>query len=126
MPGRTGGAAIRPGLAVATIAAAGRGNVDGEPIQGSKTENYALIVGSKTIIDSIEQGLHGMRRGETRQIPVQFPSTYQNRTLAGQEAVFHVTVNEIKERVLPELNDELAKEAGNVDTLDELKAKIDV
>jgi trigger factor len=97
---------------------------DGEPIQGSKTENYALVVGSKTIIESIEQGLDGMHRGETRQIPVQFPPTYQNRTLAGQETVFHVTVNEIKERVLPELNDDLAKEAGNVDTLDELKAKI--
>jgi trigger factor len=55
---------------------------------------------------------------------VQFPPDYQNRTLAGQEVVFHVTVNEIKERVLPELNDEFAKEAGNVDTLDELKAKI--
>jgi trigger factor len=97
---------------------------DGQPVQGSKTENYALVVGSKTIIDSVEQGLVGMRRGETRQIPVQFPQSYQNRTLAGQEVVFHVTVNEIKERVLPELNDEFAKEAGNVDTLDELKAKI--
>lgn len=97
---------------------------DGEPIQGSKTENYALVVGSKTIIDSIEQGLDGMRRGETRQIPVHFPETYQNRTLAGQEAVFHVTVNEIKERVLPELNDEFAKEAGNLDTLAELTAKV--
>jgi trigger factor len=97
---------------------------DGQPIQGSRTENYALVVGSKTIVDSVEQGLIGMRRGETRQIPVQFPEHYQNRTLAGQAAVFQVTVNEIKERVLPELNDEFAKEAGNVDTLDELRAKI--
>ena len=97
---------------------------NGQPVQGSRTENYAVVVGSKTIMESIEQGLIGMHRGEARQIPVQFPQSYQNRTLAGQEVVFHVTVNEIKERVLPELSDEFAKEAGNVDTLDELKAKI--
>lgn len=97
---------------------------NGEPVQGSKTENYALVVGSKSVVESLEQGLVGMHRGELRQIPVQFPQTYQNRSLAGQEVIFHVTVNEIKERVLPELNDEFAKEAGNVDALDELKAKI--
>jgi trigger factor len=97
---------------------------DGQVVEGSKTENYALTIGSKSVIENVEQGLLGIHRGELRQIPVQFPESYQNRTLAGQEVVFHVTVNEIKERVLPELNDEFAKEAGNVDTLDELKAKI--
>jgi trigger factor len=97
---------------------------DGQPVQGSKAENYALTVGSKTVVESIERGLVGMRKGEVRQIPVQFPPTYQNQTLAGQEVIFHVTVNEIKERVLPALNDEFAKEAGSVDTLAELKEKI--
>jgi trigger factor len=65
-----------------------------------------------------------MRRGETREIPVHFPPTYQNRALAGQEVTFQVIVNEIKERVLPALNDEFAKEAGGVETLDELKDKL--
>ncbi len=96
---------------------------DGQPVQGSKAENYALVVGSKTVIENVERGLIGMRKGEAREIPVQFPETYQNRSMAGREVIFHVTVNEIKERVLPALNDEFAKEAGGVDTLAELREK---
>lgn len=97
---------------------------DGQPVPGSKTENYALVVGSKAVVESVERGLIGMRKSEARQIPVQFPPTYQNRALAGQEVIFHVTINEIKERVLPTLGDEFAKEAGGVETLDELKDKL--
>jgi trigger factor len=97
---------------------------DGQPVQGTKTENYALVVGSKSVIESVEQGLLGMRKGEVREIPVQFPETYQNRALAGQTVTFRVTVNEIKERVLPALNDEFAKEVGGVDTLAELTEKL--
>jgi trigger factor len=97
---------------------------DGQPVQGSKAENYALVVGSKTVVESVERGLVGMRKGELREIPVQFPETYQNRSMAGQEVTFHVTVNEIKERILPTLNDEFAKEAGGVDTFAELKEKL--
>jgi trigger factor len=96
---------------------------DGQPVQGSKAENYALVVGSKTVVETVEHGLIGMRKGEARDIPVQFPETYQNRSMAGHEVIFHVTVNEIKERVLPALNDEFAKEAGGVDTLTELREK---
>jgi trigger factor len=97
---------------------------DGQPVQGSKSENYALVVGSKTVVESVERGLVGMRKGEVREIPVQFPETYQNRSMAGQEVIFRVTVNEIKERVLPMLNDEFAKEAASVDTLAELTEKL--
>jgi trigger factor len=97
---------------------------DGQPVPGTKTENYALVVGSKSVIESVEQGLVGMRKGEHRDIPVQFPETYQNRALAGHEVIFQVVVNEIKERVLPTLNDEFAKEVGSVDTLAELTAKL--
>ena len=97
---------------------------DGQPVQGSKAENYALVVGAKSVVESVDRGLVGMRKGEVREIPVQFPETYQNRAMAGQEVTFHVTVNEIKERVLPDLNDEFAKEVGGVDTFAELQAKI--
>jgi trigger factor len=96
----------------------------GQPVQGTKAENYALVVGSKSVVESIDHGILGMRKGEAQEIPVQFPETYHNRSIAGQEIVFHVTVNEIKERVLPTLNDDFAKEAGGVDTLDELKEKL--
>jgi trigger factor len=97
---------------------------DGQPVQGSKAENYALVVGSKTVVENIERGLVGMRKGEVREIPVQFPETYQNQSMAGQEVVFRVTVNEIKERVLPPLNDEFAKEVAGVETLAELNEKL--
>jgi trigger factor len=97
---------------------------DGQPVQGTKAENYALVVGSHTVVDSIERGLVGMRKGEKHEIAVQFPDTYHNRSMAGQAVLFHVTVNEIKERVLPPLNDEFAKEAAGVDTLAELKEKL--
>jgi trigger factor len=97
---------------------------DGQPVQGSKAENYALVVGSKTVVENIERGLVGMRKGEAREIPVQFPETYQNQSMAGQEVVFRVTVNEIKERVLPPLNDEFAKEVAGVETLAELNEKL--
>ncbi len=97
---------------------------DGQSVSGSKTENYSLVVGAKTVVEDVERGLLGMRKGETRQIPVHFPPTYENKTLAGHEVLFHVTMNEIKERVLPGLDDEFAKEAGAVDTLDELTAKV--
>jgi trigger factor len=97
---------------------------NGHAVAGTKTENYALVVGSKSVIESVEQGLVGMHKGEVREIPVQFPETYQNRALAGQEVTFHVVVNEIKERVLPTLSDEFAKEVGGVETLAELTAKL--
>ncbi|MBI3326638.1 MAG: trigger factor, partial [Nitrospinae bacterium] len=93
-------------------------------VPGSRTENYGLVVGSKALIEGVENGLLDMRKGETRQIPVQFPETYENKTLAGHEVVFHVTMNEIKERVLPALDDEFAKEAGSVETLAELTEKV--
>lgn len=97
---------------------------EGQPVPGSKAENYAVTVGTKAVVESVDRGLVGMRQGETREIPVQFPETYQNRAMAGQEVMFQVTVNEIKERVLPDLNDEFAKEAGGVETFVELKDKI--
>jgi len=97
---------------------------DGQAVQGSKTENFALVVGSNSVIESVERGLVGMRKEETREIPVQFPETYQNRSMAGQEVIFHVVVNEIKERVLPALNDEFAKEVGGVDSLTALMEKL--
>jgi trigger factor len=97
---------------------------DGQPVSGSKAENYALVVGSKAVVETIDRGLIGMRKGELREIPVQFPETYQNRAMAGHEVIFHVTVNEIKERVLPALTDDFAKEVGSVETLAELQEKL--
>lgn len=97
---------------------------EGQPVRGSKAENYGLVVGGNTVLETVDHGLIGMQKGETRQIPVQFPPTHENQALAGREVTFQVTMNEIKERILPQLTDEFAREAGAVETLEELKSKV--
>jgi trigger factor len=97
---------------------------DGKPIEGAKSAGYALSIGSGSLIPGFEEQLTGMNRGETREIKVTFPADYNNKELAGKEAAFTVALKEIKKKVLPELNDEFAKDIGNNATLAELKEGI--
>jgi trigger factor len=97
---------------------------DGKPIEGAKSAGYALSLGSGSLIPGFEEQVVGMNRGETREIKVTFPADYNNKEIAGKEAAFTVTVKEIKKKVLPELNDEFAKDIGNNATLAELKEGI--
>ena len=97
---------------------------DGKPIEGAKSAGYALSIGSGSLIPGFEEQLTGMNRGETREIRVTFPADYNNKELAGKEASFTVALKEIKKKVLPELNDEFAKDIGNNATLAELKEGI--
>jgi trigger factor len=97
---------------------------DGKPIEGAKSSGYALSLGSGSLIPGFEEQLIGMNRGETRQIKVTFPADYSNKDLAGKDAQFTVALKEIKKKVLPDLNDEFAKDIGNNATLAELKEGI--
>ena len=97
---------------------------DGKPIEGAKSSGYALSLGSGSLIPGFEEQLIGMNRGETREIRVTFPADYNNKDLAGKDAQFTVALKEIKKKVLPELNDEFAKDIGNNATLAELKEGI--
>lgn len=97
---------------------------DGKPIEGAKSTGYALSLGSGSLIPGFEEQLTGMNPGETREIKVTFPADYSNKDLAGKDAQFTVTLKEIKKKVLPELNDEFAKDIGNNATLAELKEGI--
>jgi trigger factor len=97
---------------------------EGKPIEGAKSAGYALSLGSGSLIPGFEEQLTGMNRGETREIKVTFPADYSNKDLAGKDAQFTVTLKEIKKKVLPELNDEFAKDIGNNATLAELKEGI--
>ena len=97
---------------------------DGKPIEGAKSAGYALSIGSGSLIPGFEEQLTGMMHGETREIKVTFPADYNNKELAGKEAAFTVALKEIKKKVLPELNDEFAKDIGNNATLAELKEGI--
>ncbi|MBI5696576.1 MAG: trigger factor [Nitrospirae bacterium] len=97
---------------------------DGEPIQGGKAENYPLELGSSSMIPGFEENLEGAKKGETREFTVRFPEEYRNKDLAGAEATFKAAVKELKSKVLPELDDELAKDLGIGQTLAELKDKV--
>ena len=100
------------------------GSVDGVEFEGGKGSNHSLELGSGQFIPGFEEQLVGTKAGETVEVKVTFPENYQAAELAGKEALFVTTVNEVKAKELPELDDELAKDIDEeVETLDELKAK---
>ena len=100
------------------------GFVDGTPFDGGKSENYSLVIGSHSFIDTFEEQLIGKNAGEECEVNVTFPTEYHAENLAGKPATFKVTVKEIKFKELPELNDEFAGEVSEFETLDEYKADI--
>ena len=99
---------------------------DGVAFEGGKAENYSLEIGSHSFIPGFEEGLVGMAAGEEKEINLTFPKEYHAADLAGAEVVFKVKVHEIKAKVLPEIDDELAKDVNieGVETLDQLKDHI--
>jgi len=97
---------------------------DGKSIEGAKAQDHHLAIGEGTLIPGFEEQIAGMNKGETREINVTFPADYNNKDLAGKDAKFTVTLKEIKKKVLPELNDDFAKDIGNNATVDELKARV--
>ncbi|MCT8309762.1 trigger factor [Tetragenococcus halophilus] len=100
------------------------GFVDGESFEGGKAENHSLELGSNSFIPGFEEQLVGAKAGDNLDVTVTFPEDYQAEDLAGKEAVFKVTVHEVKEKELPALDDELAKDLDDeVETLDELREK---
>ncbi|GMG63433.1 trigger factor [Tetragenococcus halophilus] len=100
------------------------GFVDGESFEGGKAENHSLELGSNSFIPGFEEQLVGVKAGDNLDVTVTFPEDYQAEDLAGKEAVFKVTVHEVKEKELPALDDELAKDLDDeVETLDELREK---
>jgi trigger factor len=101
------------------------GYVDGEEFEGGKAENYSLELGSGNFIPGFEDQLVGVKAGDEKDVEVTFPEEYHAKELAGKPAVFKVKVHEIKEKVVPELDDEFAKDVDDeVETLVELKEKI--
>ncbi len=101
-----------------------QGMVDGKPFEGGSSENFPLVLGSGTFIPGFEEQIVGMSKDEEKDIDVSFPEDYRATELAGKPAVFHVLVHEVKEKEVPELNDEFASEASEFETLDEYKADI--
>ena len=100
------------------------GFVDGKAFEGGKAEDYTLVIGSHSFIDTFEDQLIGKNIGEDVEVNVTFPAEYHADELAGKPAKFVVTIKEVKRNELPELNDEFASEVSDFDTLDEYKADI--
>lgn len=100
------------------------GSIDGKKFDGGSADNYSLELGSGSFIPGFEDQLIGHNADEDVDVKVTFPEDYHAKELAGKEALFEVKIHEIKEKQLPELDDDFAKDVDeDVDTLDELKAK---
>src|SRR3954464_13940067 len=100
------------------------GKVDGEPFEGGEARGYLLELGSNRLVEGFEEQLEGATAGDEREVTVTFPEDYRAENLAGNEATFDVSVKEVKEKRLPELDDDFATEAGGFDSLDELREDI--
>lgn len=100
------------------------GSVDGNLIDGGSAKNYMLDLEHSNFIPGFAEQLVGHKTGEEFTIDVTFPENYHDEKLKGKPAQFKIKINEIKEKIKPELNDELAKKVGNFKSVDELKADI--
>lgn len=99
------------------------GTIDGEPFEGNSAENYPYILGTKRFHENMEAVLMGAAAGAEVEAEVPFPEDYREKSIAGKTAMFKIKVNEIKRRVLPELDDEFAKKVGH-DTVAELQDSV--
>ena len=101
------------------------GTIDGEEFEGGAARGHVAELGSDRLIPGFEEQVVGASPGEERTVSVTFPDDYQAEHLAGRAAEFSVSVKEVKEKQLPELDDAFAESAGGYDSLDELRAEIE-
>jgi trigger factor len=100
------------------------GRVDGKPFEGGAAQGHEIELGSGRLVPGFEEQLEGARAGDDVEVGITFPDDYGNTELAGREATFDVHVVSIRRRELPELDDELAKDLGEFETLAELREQV--
>lgn len=101
------------------------GRIDGELFDGGSANGHQIVIGTNTFIAGFEEGMLGMKLGEVRDIEVTFPETYHEKSFAGKPAVFTVTLQEIKNKNVPELDDDFAKSVDeDCETIADLKHKL--
>lgn len=100
------------------------GRIGDTPFEGGAATGHSLLLGSGRMIPGFEEGIVGAASGEERTIDVTFPAEYRAEELAGKAVQFDIKVHEVKRRALPELNDDFARQAADLETFDELKARI--
>jgi trigger factor len=101
-----------------------RGTADGEPIEGAEARDFLLELGAEGVLEGFDEALTGASAGDQREATVRFPDDYRPERLAGTEATFEVSVKEVREKQLPELDDDFAAQASEFDTLEELREDI--
>ncbi len=96
------------------------------PFEGGKGENYSLKIGSNTFIPGFEEQLIGLKKGDTKDVKLSFPEDYHSEELKGQPVVFKVTINDVKETVVPELNKEFFEDLGleGIDSKESLEQQL--
>ena len=101
-----------------------QGFIDGEPFEGGEAENHQLEIGSKSFIPGFEEQLIGATLDEELEVNVKFPDNYRKDDIAGKDAIFKVKIKQIKEKQLPELDDEFIQEVSEFETIDEMKTDL--
>jgi len=114
----------RPAAAGDAVVIDFEGTIGGEPFEGSTSKDFVIELGAEGLLPEFDTGLAGAGAGDERTIEVSFPDDHEPAELAGKTASFAVEVKEVREKQLPELNDEFAAEASEFDTLEELRADI--
>jgi trigger factor len=99
-------------------------NIGGKPLEGGKAIDFTVEVGSGQFIPALEEKLIGLKPEEEKEIEVSFPEDYGYQKWAGKTISFHVKIKEIKEKILPPLDDEFAKDLGDYSSIEELRAKL--
>lgn len=100
------------------------GTVNGAPLEGGKGENHQLELGANQFIEGFEEGVEGMKPGQSKTLSLKFPDPYHSKDLAGKPVEFKVTLKEIKKRVMPELTEDFIKSIGGTGTPEELRGQI--
>ena len=101
------------------------GKIDGEPFDGGKADGFQFIIGEGQMLEQFDQAVRGMKAGDSKTFPLQFPTDYQGKNVAGKEADFTVTLKKIEVQHMPEVNEAFAKSLGIGDaTVDGLRADV--
>jgi trigger factor len=98
--------------------------VDGEKREDASASGYPLEVGADQLFPEMNEALPGAKAGEVREVPISYPESHSDKSLAGKTATFKVTVKEARRRQLPELNDEFAQQVSDMETLGELRTRL--
>ena len=101
-----------------------KGKAGGKPFKGSEAKDFQVDIGTGGILPEFEKQLHGLKKGEVKQIEFQYPKDYFNKELADQKAEFTVTLKDLRAKNVPALNDDFAKDLGNYESLAQVREAI--